>query len=208
MLILLSQKIKKMIQETKYLSWTEIGLYEYLLVAHPDSIVSSKIMAERESFSLDYHHKMAAATRPHITIANFLANEAMEDTIIRYTQRICCQQQSFEVSLNNYSGFPPHSVYLRVQNPQPFKQLAKELKVISGYVNSCSCPPVKLTTNPHLTIAGRLPETIYLKAMMDYSQKTFHETFVVDALVLLRRSSEFDDCKVIQVFGLQPQDGK
>lgn len=191
-------------QITKSLNGTQVGLYEYLLVAHPDASVNEKVMAEKESFSTEYQQKIAAKTKPHITVANFMAREAMEETILRYTQRICSQQQSFEVALNNYSGFPPHTIYLRVQNKQPFKQLAKELKVVSNYVSSCSCPPVKLITNPHLSIARRLPEIIYLKAMMDYSQKTFHETFMVNELVLLRRSNQYDTCKAVHVFRLQP----
>jgi 2'-5' RNA ligase len=195
-------------QIKKSVSWSELGMNEYLLVAHPDAAVTNKVIAEKESFTAEYHQKIAAKTKPHITIANFVAREAMEETILRYTQRICSQQQSFNVFLNNYSGFPPHTVYLRVQNPQPFKRLAKELKAVSNYISSCSCPPAKLIGNPHLTIARRVPETLYLKAMMDYSQKTFHETFMVNELVLLRRSHQFDTCKVVHVFRLQPtEDG-
>jgi 2'-5' RNA ligase len=108
--------------------------------------------------------------------------------------------------LNNYSGFPPHKIYLRVQNQQPFRQLAKELKAVSNYIDSCSCPPAKLVTNPHVTIAQRLPETVYLKALLDYGQKTFHETFMVNELVLLRRTSPYDACKCINIFPLQPSE--
>lgn len=160
-------------QITKSLNRTQLGLYEYLLVAHPDADVNEKVLVEKENFTNGYEQKIAVKTKPHITVASFVAREAMEETIIRYTQRICNQLHSFEVALNNYSGFPPDTIYLRVQNPQPFKQLAKEFKVVSSYISSCSCPPAKLITNPHLTIARSLPETIYLKAMMDYSQKDF-----------------------------------
>ena len=191
-------------QMPKLLTQIELGLYEYLLVAHPDASVNEKVLAEKESFTAEYQQKIEITTKAHITIANFMAREAMEETILRYTQRICSQQQSFEVALNNYSGYPPHTVYLRVQNPQPFRRLAKELKVVSNYVSSCSCPPVKLITNPHLSIARCLPETTYLKAMMDYSQKTFHESFMVNELVLLRRSNKYDTCKPVHVFRLQP----
>jgi 2'-5' RNA ligase len=184
--------------------WAQFGLFEYLLVAHPDTAVNDKIKKEKEDFSGHYKQRIAAKTQPHITIANFLAKEEMEETIIRYIQRICNHQQSFDVMLNNYSGFPPHTIYLRVQNQQPFRQLAKQLKAVSNYIDSCSCPPAKLITNPHVTIARRLPETVYLKALMDYGQKTFHETFMVNELRLLRRTHELDACKCINVFRLQP----
>lgn len=191
-------------ESIKYLQQPQVGLYEYLLVAHPDAAVSEMIMAEKEFFTAEYQQKAAAKTKPYITLAQFVAHEAMEETVVRYTQRVCSQRLSFEVALNNYSGLPPHTVYLRVQNPQPFRQFAKELKVISDYVASCSCPRVRLVTNPHLSIATGLPETIYLKAMMDYSQRTFHETFMVNELVLLRKSSLYDTCKAVHVFRLQP----
>jgi 2'-5' RNA ligase len=183
--------------------WARFG-YEYLLVAYPDAAVNNKIKEEKTYFSHEYQQAIASKTQPHITIANFLAKEEMEETISRYIQRICNHQQSFDVMLNNYSGFPPHTIYLRVQNQQPFRQLAKQLKAVSNYIDSCSCPPAKLSTNPHVTIARRLPETVYLKALMDYGQKTFHETFMVNELRLLRRTHEFDACKCINVFRLQP----
>jgi len=129
----------------------------------------------------------------------------MEETLIRWIGRICSSRQSFSVSLNNYSGFPPHTVYLRVQNPKPFQHLASELRVIDNYVRSNACPPAHLIKTPHLTIARQLSETVYLKALMDYSQKTFHETFLVDELVLLRRGQQYETCKTVNVFRLQPQ---
>lgn len=182
------------------------GLFEYLLVGHPDDNVYTKIMEEKQQFYDDYREKIAVKTKPHITVANFLASEAMEPTIIKWMQRICGAQQSFTVTLNNYSGFPPHTIYLRVQDPLPFQQLAKQLKTIDDFIRASACPPAKLITRPHLSIARKLPEQVYNKAMSDYSQKTFHESFMLDELLLLRRQHQFDPCKTIQVFRLRPAD--
>ena len=185
-------------------NWLASGLYEYLLVGHPDANVFDKIMKEKEFFTGEYNEKIAVKTKPHITVANFLASEAMEPTIIKWIQRICGAQQSFTVTLNNYSGFPPHTIYLRVQNPQPFQQLAKQLQTVDDFIRASACPPAKLTTRPHLSIARKLNEEVYNKAMADYSQKTFHESFMLDELLLLRRQHQFDACKTIQVFRLRP----
>ncbi|WP_157580881.1 2'-5' RNA ligase family protein [Segetibacter koreensis] len=183
-------------------AWSHPEFYEYLLVAHPNEDVCNRVMAEKQSFYSRFNEKIAIKTRLHITVSSFLAKEAMEETIIRYLQRICNQQSAFDVMLNNYSGFPPHTIYIRVQNPQMFKQLTRELKAVNSYVHSCSCPPVKLVTSPHVSIARSLSEEVYFKAMMEYSQRTFHETFTVDELVLLRRSNQYDSCKPINVFRL------
>jgi 2'-5' RNA ligase len=182
----------------------EQNLYEYLLVAHPDIAVNEKVMAEKQFFYDEYKEKISVNTKPHITIANFLAKEAMEETLIRWIQRICNQQQCFTVTLNNYSGFPPHTIYLRVQNDIPFKKLAKDLKVVGAYISSCSCPPMKIISKPHVSIARRLPEEIYFKALTQYAHKSFHESFVVSELLLLKRKHQYDACKPINVFGLQP----
>lgn len=197
--------MERLATRTYNTNWPQAGLHEYLLVAQPDRAITEKIQLEKDSLTSMYAGKATPKRDSYIKIASFMAREAMEETIIRYTQRVCSQQASFKVELNNYSGFPPHSIYLRVQNPQPFRALVSELKVVSNYVSSCDCPRVNLVTNPHLTIAGKLPETSYLQAMMEYSQRSFYETFMVNELVLLRRSSAYDECKKLHVFHLQPE---
>ena len=184
------------------------NLYEYLLVVHPDENVYQQVLEEKKLFFNTYKEKMAIKTKPHITVSNFLAKETMEETIIRWMQRIISTQQSFSVSLNNYSGFPPHTVYLRVQDHQPFKQLAMALKVVDQYVRGNDCPPMKLSTHPHLSVARKLPENIYEKAIMEYAPKTFHASFEVKQLILLKRKHQFDACKQISVFHLGAADNR
>lgn len=180
-------------------------LYEYLLVVHPDALVNNKIHLEKQNFYDQYGEKVVEKTKPYIAIADFVAREPMEQTIIRWLERICSNRQSFTVSLNNYSGFPPHTVYLRIQNPTPFKQLAHELKVIDNYVRLNACRPAHLIKTPYLPIAGSLSKMVYEKALVEYSQKTFHETFTVDQLVLVRRSHQYDMYKPVNIFHLQPE---
>jgi hypothetical protein len=187
---------------------TEHGFYEYTLVVHPDTEVCEKVMAEKQIFYDEYKEKVAIRTKPHITVANFLAKETMEDTFIRWMENIFSKHQSFTVTLNNYSGYPPHTIYLRVQNPACFQQLARELQVVNTYVSSCLCPPMKLISNPYVSIAGSLSEEIYFKALTQYSHKSFHESFVVNELLLLRRKHQYDISKPINVFGLPPGDNE
>ncbi|MEP7279344.1 MAG: 2'-5' RNA ligase family protein [Bacteroidota bacterium] len=184
------------------------GSYEYLLAGYPNLAVYNKIMAETQHFYNDYRQRVTIKTKPHIAVAGFLASEAMESTIVRWIQRICGTQQSFEVTLNNYSGFPPHTIYLRVLDPLPFQQLAKQLKTVDDFIRASACPPAKLITRPHLSLARSLPESVYNKAMADYAQKTFHESFMMNEFLLLRRQHAFETCKTIQVFRLRPADNK
>lgn len=146
-----------------------------------------------------------ARNKPHITLAAFQAGEETEDTVIRWIQRICHQYRSFDIALNNYSGIPPHTIYLRVQDPRPLRELMQQLQAIDEFIRSSGWPPVNLTGRPHLTIAGGLTERIYNKAMPDYSRKTFHGILRVDELVLLKRRHSFDPCKTINIFRLSPE---
>lgn len=179
---------------------------EYLLVADLGERVGKRVIDIKRDFAETYKQKKADETRSCITIANFAASESMEETVIRWMQRICGQFRGFPVTLNNYSGFPSHSIYIRVQNHEPFHQLASQLKVIDQYVTSNGFPPSRLVAKPHITIATGLDKPLYDKALLEYSQKTFHEAFDLDGLVLLKRNSQFDKCKEVNVFRFYPPD--
>ena len=178
---------------------------EYLLVIYPYGEIHEKLLMEQERFLHDYGLSMKTANRPHITVAAFQAGEQMEETLIRWIQRICRRHASFDITLNNYSGFPPHTIYLRVQDPQPFRELMQQLRAIDDFITSSGCPPVNLVTRPYLSIAGGLTEQVYNKAMPDYSRRTFHGSFPVDQLVLLKRDHSFDACRTVNIFHLLPE---
>jgi 2'-5' RNA ligase len=175
---------------------------EYLMVIYPYGDLRDRLLEEQKQFSTEYG--ITVRNRPHITMAVFQAAEGMEDTLIRWIQRICQRYQRFELTLNNYSGIPPHTIYLRVQDPQPFRRLMQQLRVIDHYVRSSGCPPVNLIDRPHLSIAGGLTEQLYNRAMPAYSRKTFHDSFAVEELVLLKRDHPFDPCRTVNIFRLQP----
>jgi hypothetical protein len=177
---------------------------EYLLVIYPYGELEDKLLEAQQQFSADYGLQMTVRNRPHITAAAFQAGEGMEETLIRWIERICNRYRSFDLTLNNFSGFPPHTIYLRVQDPAPFRELMQQLRAIDDFIRSCGCPPVNLIGRPYLSIAGGLTEQIYNKAMPDYSRKDFHESFHVDKLVLLKREHAFDACKTVNIFRLQP----
>lgn len=182
------------------------GLWEYLLVIRPDAQVCNRLTAEKQEFSDRYRHKSAIQLMPHITVGGFLAQESMEGTIIKWMQRICGMHPSFPVILNNYSGFPDHTIYLRVQNRAAFQELAFRLKVIDNYIQSNNCPSLRLVSRPHISIAAKLPPEVYDKAMPEYSRKTFHDIFMVTELLLLKRMNEYDTCRHVNVFRFYPPD--
>jgi 2'-5' RNA ligase len=178
---------------------TENELWEYLLVAHPDKAVNKKIIEEKKRFEQEYDQEEDTRFHPHITVANFLAKEAMEETFMRWIQNICNLQKSFTVTLNNYNAFPSSGLYLRVQDIEPFKRLANSLKILDGFMQSNDCPPLKLVSKPHVTFVAGLSQYTYESAINKYSRKTFHESFKVDKLILLKRDV-YMKCHLINTF--------
>ena len=178
-------------------------LWEYILVTTPDETVSLKL--QDAGRSIPGHSKNTkGAFKPYIKLAEFQARESMEETIIRWVHRICSQQESFRVTLNNYGGFPPATIFVRIQDHQPFRTLASKLKVIDEYVQSNSCPPVKFFNRPHLRIGEQPAEADYGRALFHYAQQDFHEEFEVTELVLMKSHNVFEQPKQVNVFRLYP----
>jgi hypothetical protein len=179
-------------------------LYNYELVAFPSSSVLNTVLTEKLVFSEHYLTKPDTASNTHITIAQFQGKEEMEETLIRYMQRIFYKHQSFEVLLNNYSGIPAHTIYLRVQNQQPFRQISKEIQVLNHYITEGSKQTISFNQLPRLSIATNLAENVYNNALVEYSKKLFHHAFKINELVLLRTNPPYQSYQAISIFSLKP----
>ena len=178
--------------------------FEYLLVAAPSVTVHQQVMEERNYFSATYQEKVLLNTKPYIKVAKFMAKEAMEETILRWMHRSLAILPTFSVMLNNFGGYPPHTIFIRVQELQPFKKLGVALQSVNHYITTNNCPPLQLVGKPHLTIASRLSPEVFEQAMLDYSPKTFEASFELNELILLRRQHPFDACKQVTSFRLAP----
>ncbi|HEY0680338.1 MAG TPA: 2'-5' RNA ligase family protein [Chitinophagaceae bacterium] len=182
------------------------GLWEYLLVIRPDAAVSSSLAAVKQEFANYYNYEAAVELKPHIIIGGFQASEQLENTIIKWVQRICSMQSSFRVALNNYGGVPEHTIYLRIQDLKPFRELGNQLTVIDNFIRSNNCPPLKLVSRPHLSLATGLPLEIYNRAMPEYSGRMFYESFMATELLLLKRLNQFEASRHVNVFRFYPPD--
>lgn len=194
----------RLVKNTPF-DWNGSSHREYRLVIYPDAPVYEKIMAEKQRFFGNYGVE-SAKSFPYIMVAGFYAGEGMEETLIRWIQRICSQQNSFEITLNNYSGFPQHSIYLRIQNPQPVQQLAAQLKALDGHVHAMATNTFERI--PHIALANELPELVYQQSMPAYSRKTFRARFMANELVLIGRDHPYATSKTITVFRFLPANHK
>lgn len=179
----------------------EVETNEYSLVIYPGKDVMDMVLAERALFNETYNFRPRHFIKPQIVVTNFFASEGMEITLVRWLQRICSLEHGFTITLNNYSGYPTHTIFLRVFDATPVQQFVTQLNVMKDFIKT---GPAGLFRRPHLPIVSKLSTGIYEQALSDYSHKLFHESFAVEELVLLKRKDPFDTFKTVQVFGLLP----
>lgn len=180
------------------------GLREYRLVIHPDITAYNKLMAEKARFCRRFGVESVMKSFPSIIVACFYAREGMEDTLIRWIQRACSLCNSFEITLNNYSGIPNHTIYLRITDSRPFRQLARQLKSIDDFVFSSCGQPARLHQHPYLALADELPAEVFEHAMPFYSSKILRASFLANELVLLARDHPYAASKTVNVFRFAP----
>jgi hypothetical protein len=77
------------------------------------------------------------------------------------------------------------------------------MEVVSQYISDNGCSPMFLTNRPHMNLAKRMAEDVYEKAIMDYAHRSFHATFEVSQLVLLRYDEQGVP-KQVNIFNMQP----
>ena len=158
------------------------GLQHYMLVAKPSLQVAEKLA---QSMVDDQAGVCVDGLCPYVTITEFLARQEMEETIIRWMQRITSEQHSFTITLNNYSGYPGRSVFVRIQDHQPFHVLAAQLQPIDDYIQRNNCPPANFILQPNLPLADHLDDKLYDQLIGKYAAREFHESFEVTELMLV-----------------------
>ena len=184
------------------------GYQEYNLVVKADLPLHEKVLLLKKEFYLEYGaiNKLYFNDTPsYIKIACFYAREEMENTFIRWIHKICSKFHSFPVTLNNYSGLPQHTIHLRVQELTHFNDFIQQLEPVNAFIASCSCQ-LQVVNNPYLPVITGLPDHIYTQAIMNYSQQTFHESFMANELILLKRERLSDPFKAVTIFNFLPAD--
>ncbi len=177
-------------------------LHRYQLVACLPGEMAGQLHQQAQAFEAAYQLNPARQEQ-ELLLAEFSATEEMEETLIRWLQRITAELKGFGVTLNNYSGIPPHTVFLRVLDHAPFRRIAALLEPIDYYVKSNQCPPVRFIQQPYLAVGRGLPPLVYEQAIADYAGRDFHEQFEVTELMLMRRSVGEDHSSLRALLPLQ-----
>ena len=180
-------------------------LAEYRLYVSTDSLTHQKIIAEKIYFNKTYLNKIEEASFSDILISTFQVKEGMEETVVRWLEKICFLNKGFQITLNNYSCIPEHEIFIRIQNLDAIQHLVNQLKMLESFITSANCPTPKFNYTPYISVADKLNPTIYYLAIKEYCKKLFYASFEVKTLTLLKRSSVHQPFKIINRFAVPQQ---
>ncbi len=164
----------------------------FTAIVLPEAL-NEKILKYKNRMLEKYGCRVALKSPAHITLLPpFWMNEEMEKTLIDDLHTFS-HTEPFQVATNDFSSFPPRTIFIDVQ---PNKQLS-QLKQSSDNFFGMKDYGVKIDTrpfHPHITIATRdLHKKDYREAWEYFREKKFHAEWMVPAISLLKHNgSQWD----------------
>jgi hypothetical protein len=179
------------------------GAFGYTLYLLPDEACTARINAARQLFAGRYGTYSLPMQPPMLGLASFEANEVMEDTLIRWLQRIAGQFQAFDLRLNNFGGIPPHTIYARVQDPNLLRALVGQLRRIDPYLKASEFKGLQPEQRFGIPVAAHIMHMVYDKAMQYFAAQELCVDFSVQQMILVREAHGLP-ARQVQVFSLGP----
>lgn len=142
----------------------------------------------KDSFEVDYGCNISIKSLPHVTLVNFVQNEASEQHIVNRLRRIFTGFNPFNIELNGFGGFDSHTVFVNVETKGPIRKIVKRLRAsMKRALTFDEAHEPHFVDMPHLTIARGMTTDQHNKAMADWKDKEFTSNFDTNEVVLLRR---------------------
>ena len=180
----------------------QLAVNDYLLIAQPHEDLYNKIMAIKKAFAEKYDNPMAAFLKPHLTLVSFMQYEMVEKRIIQKLQSVAERRIPFKVELSGFGSFPTHTIYINVKTKNKIVAVVKEMKEAQHLMKFDKEHKPHFITEPHVSIARKLLPWQYEKGWLEYSNKPFSASFMVDNLVLLKRKVGHKAYSVVATFPL------
>ena len=176
-------------------------IYEYLLVLNPHEALREKIMQVKQYFYDTYKNASAIYSKPHITLANFVQYQLLEERLVNRLQVIAMGFPPIKIELKDYGSFPSHTIYINITSKMPVQNLVKNIRTEAQRLmklNDDNKP--HFIMEPHLTIARKLQPWQYENGWLEFSNMHFTGRFIADAMLLLRRPVSEMKYQIVQRF--------
>ncbi len=162
---------------------------KYRLVAKPDSASLQRIEEMRNHFRSLYPLD-GEYPEPELAFFSQRMPEASENLLVNWLEKLCANNNRFDIVLNNFSGIPPHLLYMRVQPTAGLLAFSTRLNAVMaqlGLYNSVNAP--KPSTWKMNIISG-LPDILFDKALQVFSKRELYFQMPVSRLELKRQSTD------------------
>jgi hypothetical protein len=130
-------------------------------------------------------------------MAAFLARDGMENTLIRWMQRIFSQQRQFTLTLDLVKPLDHEPARWQVREQNHFQELRQQLHALNPYLQGSDCPAMQFGT----FIQWKVPDEWYHQQQ---ATETIPVQFSLEGITLFRKPYHTGEGKEVQVFGLKP----
>lgn len=160
---------------------------EYLLVLTPHEELWQRIVNIKKDFAEKFKSQSARFGKPHITLANFITWDMMEEKIQQRLSAIAMGIAPFKVELKDYGSFPSHTIYINVTTKLSIQALVREVKSAQRLMKLNNENKPHFIDEPHLTIARKLKPWQFEQGWLEYAHREFTGRFIADQMLLLQR---------------------
>lgn len=160
----------------------------YFVALIPPEDLNFKVKALKEEIREKYNAKHALKLPAHITLQPPVSLSLQQEPgLFAALDAATKDQNVFRVDLSGFGSFPPHVIYIRVQDHEPIKTL--HAQVLAGMEK------ILLKDNksihPHMTLASRdLKRKDFQQAWKEFAERHFQDSFLADKLFLLRHNGK------------------
>jgi hypothetical protein len=157
------------------------GWWHYWLVVNLPAGIRHKLLLPRQAGCM----------------AAFLARDGMENTLIRWMQRIFSQQRQFTLTLDLVKPLDHEPARWQVREQNHFQELRQQLHALNPYLQGSDCPAMQFGT----FIQWKVPDEWYHQQQ---ATETIPVQFSLEGITLFRKPYHTGEGKEVQVFGLKP----
>lgn len=176
-----------------------LRINEYRLVVPLPEAIQEKVLAVRKTLHERYKVKPPFELKPSLTILRCHGFDRGEARLMEKLQHAALQTAPFRVELEDYAGYPSHTIYINVLTKSPFNELCKELKKYRWLMQVPQHEPFFIN-EPHLIVAQRLKPKEFTSLWQECEHRQFSGRFFADAMLLLKRSELNQKYQVVRRF--------
>jgi hypothetical protein len=125
-----------------------------------------------------------------LEFARFEGIERLEDTLGRWTQRICSQTGQLQLEVNNFGGIPPNKVYARILDPGPVKKLLADLRKLDLYLTGNGQEPLEASNRYIITLTEPVLPDQFENLLYRLGRIEFREQMHIKGLSLQRKKQQ------------------